>query len=61
MWVCIARWNRMGIGNIYIVTECDPVINKLDELVEQLRQDNDPFLFMKRMRNAFCEYALNNN
>ena len=55
---------RDGIGwelGIYIVTECDPVINKLDELVEQLQQDNDPFLFMKRMRNAFCEYALNNN
>ncbi|KAI7855952.1 hypothetical protein BDC45DRAFT_81304 [Circinella umbellata] len=52
---------RISEEGEYSVTECNPVLNRLDELLEQLRQDNDPYMFMKRMRNAFCDYALNNN
>ncbi|KAI9496465.1 chromosome segregation protein Spc25-domain-containing protein [Zychaea mexicana] len=51
---------RLSEDGIYSVTACDPPIRNLDELEAQLRQEGDPYLFLKRMRNAFSEHAASN-
>ncbi|KAI9253855.1 chromosome segregation protein Spc25-domain-containing protein [Phascolomyces articulosus] len=52
---------RVSADGTYSVSECNPLIDNLDEMVNKLRQENDPYLFIKRMRNAFCEYVVNSN
>lgn len=41
----------------YIVLECEPLIPELDNLVKDLEQHGDPFLFIKLIRQQFCKLA----
>ncbi|CAO3616061.1 unnamed protein product [Cunninghamella blakesleeana] len=44
-------------NNEYTVLECQPMIPLLENLMSDLRQHGDPFLFIKLVRQQFCKLA----
>ncbi|CAO3627374.1 unnamed protein product [Cunninghamella echinulata] len=43
--------------NKYTVLECEPMVPELENLVKDLEQHGDPFLFIKLIRQQFCKLA----